>query len=403
MKKPEYISLQDYNYSLPDEKIAKHPLQNRDHSKLLIYNNSQISATEFKYIPNHIPSGGHLVFNETKVIHARLIFRKKTGAKIEIFCLEPIIPSDYQLNFSSKNMVVWKCLVGNLKKWKDEKLEYATDFGYKLYAQKTDSRDGSLRIEFSWDAPNKSFSEIIEETGSTPIPPYLNRQAEESDSINYQTVYSKNEGSVAAPTAGLHFTNDVFKDLRKRQIHETYLTLHVGAGTFIPVKSENAADHSMHIERIYIQKSAIQNLINHSNFIIPVGTTSCRTLESLYWFGVKISEGKFDAESPLLNQWEAYDLKTGISRKEAMQSILNFMDENESDIFTAATGIMITPGYEFQMSDALITNFHQPSSTLLMLISSLVGEKWKEIYDYALNNDFRFLSYGDSNLLFPTK
>lgn len=403
MKKPQYISLQDYNYSLPEEKIAKHPLESRDHSKLLLYNISQISETKFKNIANHIPSSGHLVFNETKVIHARLIFRKKTGAKIEIFCLEPIIPGDYQLNFSSKEKVVWKCLVGNLKKWKDEKLEYITEFGYTLYAQKKGSKDGSQYIEFSWDNANKSFSEIIDEIGSTPIPPYLNRQAEESDTINYQTVYSKNEGSVAAPTAGLHFTKDVFKSLRKKKIQETYLTLHVGAGTFVPVKSENAVNHSMHIERIYIQKSAIQNLIAHSDFLIPVGTTSCRTLESLYWLGLKIIEGKFDDESPLLNQWEAYELKTRPDRKEALQAILDYMDKNKSDLFTAATGIMIAPGYEFQMTDALITNFHQPSSTLLMLISAFVGEKWKEIYDYALKNDFRFLSYGDSNLLFPPK
>lgn len=403
MKKPEFLSLKIFNYSLPEEKIAKYPVVKRDHSKLLVYKDNSISNSEFKYLPKYIPDGAHLVFNETKVIHARLIFRKKTGAKIEIFCLEPIQPNDYQLNFSSRNKVVWKCLIGNLKKWKDEKLEFITDYGYNLYANKIESNNSSNYVEFSWNSDNKSFSEIIAEVGSTPIPPYLNRQAEESDSENYQTVYSKNEGSVAAPTAGLHFTNEVMEDLRAKQIQETFLTLHVGAGTFVPVKSENAIDHSMHIERIYIQKSAIRNLISNSDFIIPVGTTSCRTLESLYWFGVKIITKKFDEKYPLLQQWEAHELNLGIGRKEALKAILNYLERINSDIFSAATGIMITPGYDFQMTDALITNFHQPSSTLLMLISSLTGDSWKDIYNYALLNDFRFLSYGDSSLLFPSK
>lgn len=403
MKKPEFISLKNYHYSLPEEKIAKYPKAIRDLSKLLIFKDDSISSSEFTNLPDQIPQGAHLVFNETKVIHARLIFKKLTGAKIEIFCLEPILPTDYQLNFASRKKVIWKCLVGNLKKWKDETLEYSTESGYQLFAKKIDSGDSSIFVEFSWNSEEKSFSEIIEEIGSTPIPPYLNRPAEESDSINYQTVYSRNEGSVAAPTAGLHFTNKVLMELSRRQIQQTHLTLHVGAGTFIPVKSENAVDHSMHIERLYIHKSAIINLIQNSDFIIPVGTTSCRTLESLYWFGIKILLDKFDEESPLLNQWEAYSLNAGFSRSEAMNAILKYLEKSGLEVFTASTGIMITPGYEFQMTDALITNFHQPSSTLLMLISSLTGEKWKDIYTYALKNDFRFLSYGDSSLLFPSK
>ncbi|MCF8391275.1 MAG: S-adenosylmethionine:tRNA ribosyltransferase-isomerase [Bacteroidales bacterium] len=403
LKKPEFISLKNYHYSLPEEKIAKYPKAIRDLSKLLIFKDDSISSSEFTNLPDQIPQGAHLVFNETKVIHARLIFKKLTGAKIEIFCLEPILPTDYQLNFASRKKVIWKCLVGNLKKWKDETLEYSTESGYQLFAKKIDSGDSSIFVEFSWNSEEKSFSEIIEEIGSTPIPPYLNRPAEESDSINYQTVYSRNEGSVAAPTAGLHFTNKVLMELSRRQIQQTHLTLHVGAGTFIPVKSENAVDHSMHIERLYIHKSAIINLIQNSDFIIPVGTTSCRTLESLYWFGIKILLDKFDEESPLLNQWEAYSLNAGFSRSEAMNAILKYLEKSGLEVFTASTGIMITPGYEFQMTDALITNFHQPSSTLLMLISSLTGEKWKDIYTYALKNDFRFLSYGDSSLLFPSK
>ncbi len=402
MKKPDFLSLKDFNYSLPEDKIAKYPVEKRDHSKLLVYKDDLIFNSEFKYLPKYIPEGAHLVFNETKVIHARLIFRKKSGAKIEIFCLEPIHPGDYQLNFSSRNKVVWKCLIGNLKKWKAEKLEYITDQGYTLYARKIESSDYSNQVEFSWDSDNISFSEIIEEVGSTPIPPYLNRLAEESDSENYQTVYSRNEGSVAAPTAGLHFTTEVMENLKAKQVQETFLTLHVGAGTFVPVKSENAIDHTMHIERIYVQKSAIQNLISNYSFIIPVGTTSCRTLESLYWFGVKLLTGKFDGDFPLLEQWEAHNLSSHFSRKEALKAIIDYLEETNSDIFSAATGIMITPGYDFQMTDALITNFHQPSSTLLMLISSLTGDSWKDIYNYALSNDFRFLSYGDSSILFPS-
>ena len=401
MKKPDYISLPDYNYDLPEEKIAKYPLEQRDHSSLLLFRNEKISSLHFKNLPELLPDNTHLVFNETKVIHARILFRKSSGAKIEIFCIEPHEPIDYQQNLSGNSPVVWKCLIGNKKKWKGEKLELLSKKGFHLYAHKLESKGSSNYVEFSWDIHDYSFSEIIEEFGDTPIPPYLNRAAEESDSKNYQTVYSKIEGSVAAPTAGLHFTNKVLEEIREKNIQESYLSLHVGAGTFVPVKSQNAVEHVMHIERINISKSVLKNLIDNSEFIIPVGTTSCRSLESFYWLGVQILTGKFNKENPLLEQWDAYDLDLNYSRKETLAAILNYLEGNQLESLTASTGIMISPGYKFQMTDALITNFHQPSSTLLMLISSLVGDSWRDIYSYALTNEYRFLSYGDSSLLFP--
>lgn len=401
MKKPDYISLDNYHYPLPDNRIAKYPLAQRDKSKLLVYKNDRISSLQFSNLPDVIPANAHMVLNETRVIHARLIFRKTSGAKIEIFCLEPLMPSEYQLNFSSQESVKWKCLIGNQKKWKSGILQMISEDGIQLNAEKFKNTENENIIEFSWSDKRKSFSEIIQMFGSTPIPPYLNRNAEESDSHTYQTVYSKNEGSVAAPTAGLHFTEAVLRSLKEKNIEESFLTLHVGAGTFVPVKSENAVDHNMHVERIIFSKKTIFSLLNNNHFIVPVGTTSCRSLESLYWIGVQIISSVFNPQNPYLSQWGVYELDDKYSRQEILKCIYDYMEEMNLEKITASTGIMITPGYSFKMTDALITNFHQPSSTLLMLISALTGEKWRDIYDYALKNDFRFLSYGDSNLLFP--
>lgn len=402
MKKPDYIALSRFNYDLPEEKIASYPLEKRDSSKLLVYKDGGMGEGLFYDLGLFLKSGTQLVFNNSKVIHARLKFNKATGARIEIFCLEPAVPFDYQLNFASQHSVEWKCIVGNSKKWKNEILELINKTGeYKIQARRIGKEKNEELIKFSWEPQNLSFSEIIEIFGSTPIPPYLGREAKESDSLTYQTVYSKHEGSVAAPTAGLHFTDVLLERLKKSNIPISQITLHVGAGTFTPVKVDNGMEHEMHVERFHIPKKELKKLIRHADHITPVGTTSCRTLESLYWMGVKLKTGFHPEECNFLEQFEAYDLDQGISRKEALREIYNYLEKAYREIFLGSTGIMITPGYRFRMTDALITNFHQPGSTLLMLIAALVGEKWRDIYNYALENDFRFLSYGDSSLLFP--
>ena len=400
MKKPSFLSMEDFNYPLPEEKIAKYPLERRDESKLLMYREGSIVQTAFKDLQKFIPASSHLVFNETRVIHARLIFKKATGSAIEIFCLEPIEPVDYQMNFAHTKNVKWKCLVGNLKKWKGEILELDNGKGLKLRAEWKSKKENAQEIEFSWTGKDISFSEVIEIFGKTPIPPYLNRPAVESDSENYQTVFSRNEGSVAAPTAGLHFTEELLSDLKNRKHTISFLNLHVGAGTFVPVKKENAAEHNMHIERVVISKSCILSLKNNHDLIIPVGTTSCRSLESLYWIGSKIINQTYDPDTAILQQWEAYDLPGEYSRMEILSAVDQFLDQSGLEKIEFSTGIMITPGYEFKMTDGLITNFHQPSSTLLMLVAALIGDSWKRLYRFALDNDFRFLSYGDSSLLF---
>jgi S-adenosylmethionine:tRNA ribosyltransferase-isomerase len=404
MGKPVQISLKEFTYPLSQERIAQFPLNERDMSKLLLYKKGNISEGIFKQLPEVLNPGTLLVYNDTKVIHARLKFHKLTGSTIEIFCLQPYEPVDYQQSFTRYEEVKWKCLVGNAKKWKDEilKLRIERDGkSFNLYAEKCDRDNDAFIIRFYWDPSHLSFSEIIELAGETPIPPYLNREAEPSDSSRYQTIYSRLEGSVAAPTAGLHFTEKVLNDLHKNKIQLTPLSLHVGAGTFTPVKSENAVDHRMHIETFTISKDAIENIRRHLGRITAVGTTSCRTLESLYWLGVKSMNTNITENHFHLSQWEAYDLPQKISVNEAIGSLLNYMENQKQAEVTASTGIMITPGYTFRMINALITNFHQPSSTLLMLIAAFIGEDWKKIYEYALNNDFRFLSYGDSSLLIP--
>ncbi|WP_421919717.1 S-adenosylmethionine:tRNA ribosyltransferase-isomerase [Marinifilum sp.] len=396
----QQIKIADFTYDLPDHRIAKHPLEDRDFSKLLVYRNNEITERVFNQLPNEIEPGTKMVYNNTKVIQARLIFYKETGARVEIFCLEPLHPADYNLAFQTKEKSTWKCIVGNAKKWKSGTLRmpfFVGDEEFILQAERVQLLDGAQEIRFSWNHIDLSFSEVLEQTGKIPIPPYLNRDTEDDDLIRYQTVYSKFEGSVAAPTAGLHFTDKVFADLDSKGIEREELTLHVGAGTFKPVKSEQIGDHEMHTEHIQVRADSLKSISATENGVIAVGTTSVRTLESLYWMGVKILTN--NEEPRLLKQWEAYQLPQHYSVKESFQAICVYMEENEISLFNAATQIIIAPGYDFKVIKALVTNFHQPQSTLLLLISALVGDDWRKIYQYALDNDFRFLSYGDSSLL----
>ncbi|MCT4604394.1 MAG: S-adenosylmethionine:tRNA ribosyltransferase-isomerase [Marinifilum sp.] len=396
----QQIEIANFAYDLPDHRIAKHPLENRDLSKLLVYRDNEITESVFNQLSNEIEPGTKMVYNNTKVIQARLIFHKETGARVEIFCLEPLNPADYNLAFQATGKSTWKCIVGNSKKWKSGALSmpfYVDGKEYCLQAERIQMLDGAQEIQFSWNHDDLSFSEVLEQTGKIPIPPYLNRDTEEGDLLRYQTVYSKYEGSVAAPTAGLHFTDKVFADLDSKGIQREELTLHVGAGTFKPVKSEQIGDHEMHTEHIQVRAESLQSIVSAKNGVIAVGTTSVRTLESLYWMGVKILT---KTENPkLLKQWEAYQLPQKYSVQESFNAICTYMEENEISLFNAATQIIIAPGYNFKVIKGLVTNFHQPQSTLLLLISALVGEDWRKIYQHALDKDFRFLSYGDSSLL----
>ena len=400
----ENIRMNEYAYPLPEKRIAKYPLKKRENSKLLIYNNREISHDNFGNLVSYLQPGSLLVFNETKVIRARLEFRKETGARIEIFCLEPYSPADYNLAFEASYSVSWRCIVGNLRKWKNQALNriiITDEFEFKLFAERIGEEDGEQIIKFSWNNKEISFGEILETTGLTPIPPYLNRDSEEIDNNRYQTIYSKNRGSVAAPTAGFHFTDTILKDLDRQKIIRAQVTLHIGTGTFKPVKSHTAKGHKMHNERFYINKPELLKL-TENNRIIPVGTTSLRTIESLYWLGNKIKQNPaINPDNLTINQWEPYNQDIPLSRNESVETLLEFMDKNGKTKIEASTKIMIIPGYKFRMTDGLITNYHQPHSTLLLLIAAFVGEDWKKIYQYSLENDFRFLSYGDSSLLLP--
>lgn len=406
MSKPVSISIEEYNYTLPEEKIAKYPMERRDHSNLLVYKDGAISKKRFNELEYQLDSEDQLFFNTTRVIQARLQFSKSTGARIEIFCLEPYIPSDYQLSFASKKAVKWKCLIGNSKKWKEGKLKSSIEIAgadIAFHAEKVGLAEDKHIVEFSWDDENYSFAELLENAGSTPIPPYLKRKAEQSDASNYQTVYAEYNGSVAAPTAGLHFTDEIMDGIRKKGIDTSLLTLHVGAGTFIPVKEENAVFHQMHAELVTVDKSLLASMLAGRRKI-AVGTTSVRSLESLYWVGVlTLLNEDFSFESLELPQWLAYDLPGDFSLERSISSLLEKMAETKLDSFSFHTQIMITPGYEFRVIDGLITNYHQPKSTLLLLIAAIVGDDWKRIYQYAMDNDFRFLSYGDSSLLWLKK
>jgi len=394
---PLYID--EYNYPLPDERIAKYPLPERDHSKLLVYKNGQVSEDHFYHIGNYIPAHSLLVYNNTRVIQARLVFHKESGARIEVFCLEPIAPHDYQLSLGSQIGCTWKTMIGNLKKWKEGKL--ALKVGTTtLYAERLSTSGNTHEVRFTWDDTSVSFAEILDAMGELPIPPYLNRKTEESDKTTYQTVYSKIKGSVAAPTAGLHFTDKVLDDLQGRGIQMSEVTLHVGAGTFQPVKTEDANLHTMHTEIIAVPKKAIEDIRDNVGHIVAVGTTSMRTLESLYFIGESVNRLIGESETIHVGQFEPYEKAHTISTEESMQAILDYLDRTHQDILHAETQIMIEPGYEFHVVDQLITNFHQPKSTLLLLVSAFVHGDWHKIYDYALSHNFRFLSYGDSSILF---
>lgn len=399
----EPLLIKEYNYNLPDERIAKYPLAKRDSSKLLLYKDGKVSEDKFYNISKYLPENALLVYNNTKVIQARLNFKKSTGANIEVFCLEPISPNDYTLSLSSVNGCVWKCMVGNLKKWKSEKLEKSLNFnGEKvLFSAELISTEGNTHhIQFNWNNSEISFSEILMKTGELPIPPYLHRKTEENDKKMYQTVYSKIEGSVAAPTAGLHFTPEVLGSLKSKNIETEEVTLHVGAGTFQPVKTEDALQHTMHSETIVVKKETIKHIQKKLGNIVAVGTTSVRTLESLYWIGTSpLTPLQKERGIREVEQWQPYEPHKNISPKEALQNIIDYLDENRMDALYAETQIMIKPGYEFKIVNGLITNFHQPKSTLLLLVSAFVKGDWKTIYDYALSHDFRFLSYGDSSYL----
>lgn len=391
------ISAQSFNYNLPNERIAKYPLSKRDDSKLLLYKNGSISNEKFRSLPNLINSDSLLVFNNTKVIQARINFQKSSGANIEIFCLEPDVPSSYEDILVSLCKCSWKCIVGNSKKWKDEVLQKTIqDTNITVSATRKINNQTHHIIEFSWNG-DICFGELLEKMGQIPIPPYLNRNTESIDLERYQTVYSKNKGSVAAPTAGLHFTDEIFSQLKAKNVAISELTLHVGAGTFKPVMSDTIGDHEMHTELFSVKKSTIEAIMAHKDSIVAVGTTSLRSLESIYWLGSRIVvSGKIPDR---ITQWEIYDVNS-LSLEESLLGILNYMKTNNIDEIKCLTQIIIAPGYKFRVAKALITNFHQPQSTLLLLVSAFIGEKWKSVYDFALNNDFRFLSYGDSSLLF---
>lgn len=395
------IDIKDYDYELPEDKIAQFPLADRSSSKLLVYNKGWISETIFSNILEFIPDDSFLIFNNTKVINARMFFKKATGAKIEIFCLEPS-GMGIERAFAQTDECEWNCMVGNASKWRDEILEKSFLLDgkeAKLFAEKTGSTEDSLVIKFKWEG-GYSFSEVMNATGSTPLPPYIKRLAEESDSDRYQTVFAEIEGSVAAPTAGLHFTDDVLGNLKKKNITYDFLTLNVGAGTFKPMKTDNVYEHKMHKESFSVTKRFINNLLKSINKTkVAVGTTSVRTIESLYWLGVlpdKISEGNFELE-----QWEVYDFmdKDLPEAKTAVENLLEYMEKNDLNTIEGSTSLMIVPDYKFKFTDVIITNFHLPSSTLLLLVSAYLGEGWKKVYDFALNKDFRFLSYGDSSIL----
>ncbi len=398
MNKPN-ISIQEYSYHLPQEKIARYPLENRQDSKLLIFNKG-ITENRFINIPNYLPSNSLVVFNNTKVIQARIQFQKTTGANIEVFCLEPVEPTDLNLVFQTKDSCSWKCIIGNSKKWKSGTLSKTITVNKQtitISISREKIIDDAQIIKFNWDN-NITFGEILEHIGNIPIPPYLNRDTEEIDLARYQTVYSNIKGSVAAPTAGLHFTDDILSELHKNNITTTDVTLHVGAGTFKPVKTEMISDHEMHTEHFFVEEKTLDLLIKYENNITSTGTTTVRTLESLYWLGVKQLEG-IDEFS--ISQWDPYNLPSHYSGKEALYKLKQYLKSKGTSVLQSSTGIMIAPGYDFKIVNRLITNFHQPNSTLLLLIAAFTkDDNWKKIYNYALDNDFRFLSYGDSSLLF---
>ncbi|MGI6573124.1 MAG: S-adenosylmethionine:tRNA ribosyltransferase-isomerase [Fermentimonas sp.] len=420
MKKADIqrLRIDRYDYPLPEERIAKYPLPDRDRSKLLIYNVGRITSVPFRSLPEQLPPDSLLLFNDTRVIHARLIFHKATGARVEVFCLSPYDPPDYAVSFQQRHRCSWRCMVGNARRWKEEVLTLQVPIGERvigLRAERAGMDGGDAIVSFSWDSGEGggedlgfTFSELLEAAGKLPIPPYLNRAAESSDDVTYQTVYAQVEGSVAAPTAGLHFTPELMNRLRDRGIQTAEITLHVGAGTFKPVKSPLVGAHDLHTEFISVSRETIERLLHRIGSLIAVGTTSARTVESLYYIGKKLREREKGHEYGTLcetgseltvGQWEPYEESDPIPPNEALEAILRHLDRTGETSVTAVTQLMIAHGYPFHYPDGLITNFHQPRSTLLLLVAAFIGEGWRDVYRFALENDFRFLSYGDGSLL----
>lgn len=405
MTKNITTDLSEFNYHLPPEKIAFFPAAERDASKLLVRSGEGITTDVFRNIGDYLPPGGLLVFNNTRVIRARLLFRKESGAGIEVLCLEPLNPSDYGESFASSGPVEWKCIVGNLKKWKKGGMVLGFHDG-KGTVSLTATKEGNegedaWRIRFSWNRPDLCFGQILEMAGHIPLPPYIDRADTKEDVVNYQTVYSSVDGSVAAPTAGLHFTPRLLSELEGRGIRKAEITLHVGAGTFKPVKTININEHEMHCEHFVISRGCLAELARDAGSIIAVGTTTVRTLESLYWMGVKVLGGAVPCNGSLsTDQWEPYEKESQVPVRMALNALGKAMDEAGLDCLNGSTSLIIVPGYRFRMIKGLVTNFHQPGSTLLLLVAAWTGEKWKDIYNYALKNNFRFLSYGDSSLLY---
>lgn len=405
MNNPKQISIADYDYPLPQERIAKFPLTERDGSKLLVYRCGEVSEHRFKALPEYLPDNSLLVFNNTKVIHARIFFRKSTGSIIEIFCLEPW-QCPLSEAFEQRGSCQWKCFVGNNKRWKGVPLAQTltmTDGNeVTLTAHRQEMVGEAWTVRFEWNG-GYSFAEIMEQVGVIPLPPYLHREAETSDKERYQTVYARHTGSVAAPTAGLHFTPEVFESLQQRSIETEFITLHVGAGTFKPVSSDTIGGHEMHTEQVSASRSNIERILRHHGApVIAVGTTTVRTLESLYWFGVKLQQEP-DLQQMHIEQWDPYSLEaTQVSSEQSYRNILAWMERRGIEQLQGSTQLMIAPGYRYHIISGIVTNFHQPKSTLLLLVSALIGEDWKRCYQYALDHQFRFLSYGDSCLFLPT-
>ena len=393
------LRIEDYDYPLPDDRIARYPLPERDHSKLLCLKSDTISEHHFYDLPTLLPAGAMLVFNDTRVIHARLLFRKETGAVVEVFCLEAH-GMDVTEAFAQRERCTWTCFIGNNKKWKEGPLTLnfqLSSFNFRLTATRREAVGNAWVVDFSWDGGH-TFAEVIEAAGVIPLPPYLGRDAEASDAERYQTVYAHHDGSVAAPTAGLHFTPPLLERMRSEGFHTEYVTLHVGAGTFKPVSTETIGEHEMHTEHVVVERALIEKLRRHEQPLVAVGTTSVRTLESLYWYGVRLQQ---EPEAAMqVDQWDPYTLAP-LERTEALDNVLRRLDRQHSDTLVGETRLMIAPGYRYRVVDGLVTNFHQPKSTLLLLVSALIGDRWRECYRYALDHGFRFLSYGDSCLFLP--
>ena len=404
MRHPRELKIEDYTYELPDDRIAKYPLAERDSSKLLVYRKDTLQEDSYSNIATHIPVDSLVVFNQTKVVHARLLFQKATGSTIEVFCLEPHQDyGDVQTAMLQKNKVWWQCMVGGASKWKQGMILTLVGEGFTLSATIVDRGKGIFTLEFTWDN-NLSFAEILHQAGKVPLPPYLHRNAEESDEERYQTIYAKHEGSVAAPTAGLHFTDGVMASLASKNIATEFVTLHVGAGTFKPVKSETMKEHDMHAEWIDVTTDTIEHLIaNLETSIVAVGTTSMRTLESLYWIGAKLYNGTpIDFAQIAVTQWDPYEIPNLPSATDALNTLLSHLNKSGQNRLLTRTQILIAPSYTPKVVKGLVTNFHQPQSTLLLLVSSIIGDDWKRLYNHAMKHDFRFLSYGDGCLLWCT-